>query len=186
MLAALKALDVIPVGYVESKSALVLRTLELVSVPEEVIAQWYHSGCKPFAPLSDGQLFSHLQPGERTGLFASASALNRRFAEAGHEIVFFYANMSHRQVPGQPAIARIELPCWATGLDTVNTVHEALYSQCQLASYPFVLLRAHELAVISAADKRRLDLELAAELLREGIWAMPSAKARAKDLLRRK
>ena len=188
MLMALEALTLSPWAALRARAALV-RGLESELCPKRRSTNGAIAVTSPLRRSATGSSSRTSNPASERDCSPLPLALNRRFAEAGHEIVFFYANMSHRHVPGQPAIARIELPCWATGPDTVNTVHAggALYSQCQLASYPYSCCahtnwRSFSDPLTSAGST----WSGAAELLREGIWAMPSAKARAKDPLRRK
>lgn len=131
--------------------------------------------------LEDKALFSYLlRPGERSALFVQMSPLNKEFkARAGetHEIAFFYLNTA---APGQaPALARVEIPMWvAEDRRAIAELQALLYHQChQVASrYPYVLTRAHELALIKFDETRQLNVMIEVAMARYGIAAEESEK----------
>jgi hypothetical protein len=62
-------------------------------------------------------------------------------------------------------------------------LHGAVMAQCRLVtSYPYVLARAHELAVITTDERRQLEAYVESALLRHGIHGQPSQKAFLKSL----
>jgi len=173
----------IPLGYVDRPgSANVLRTLELVDLPiENINRERVRRG--PYRQLTDRLLFADLAPNQRTGLFASTSELNDRYHKAGHRIVFFYINVARR--PGSPnsIIARVELPEWAA-LDSemLDLTQQAIYADCKLTGFPYVLARAHELAVVGNKEQADFETMLGQAMLRHGLSPSTSAKAELKRL----
>ena len=179
----LKRAHAIPIGYVDRPgSANVLRTLELADLPVESISrEKVRSG--PYRRLTDRLLFADLTPNQRTGLFASTSELNERYQAAGHRIAFFYINVARRSGPGNSLIARVELPEWAASDPAmVDLAQQAIYADCKLTGFPYVLARAHELAVVGSAERADFEAMLGQAMLRHGITPTISAKARQKQL----
>ncbi len=157
--------DAIPIGYIaRPRSANVLRLLHIAQLPEaditiETVRQ------TRYRALTDATLFSDLRPNERTALFSSTARANvEDFASAGQAICFFYMNVSHH--PHQPHIARVELPRWAAlqpGL--VDRVQQAIYRDTEGADYPYVLIRAHELALVTHQERKELEAMLNVEVM---------------------
>lgn len=184
----LRAARAIPVGYVDRpNSAYVLRILELVDLPlEKITREALRRG--DFISLSDRFLFDDLRSNERGALFTPNSETNDRYehASGGDRIVFTYANMARLGEAKNSAVARIELPKWAADepalLDTAQT---AIFANCEPVSYPYVLARAHELAVVGQAEKSDLEQMLFQTLLRNGQVPEISFKAANKLLTRR-
>jgi hypothetical protein len=177
----------VPMGYVDRpSSANVLRTLEVAELMSEQISRTSVRDHR-YEPLVDRMLFADLRPGERSALFASTSLLNEKYARAGHRIVFFYANMAAnmaRQAGAENAvIARIELPEWAA-LDPhqLDQIMGALYADCELTGAPYVLVRAHELAVVTGVERAEFENLLAQQMIRNGLSPQLSAKAAGKQL----
>ncbi|HEX9013128.1 MAG TPA: DNA double-strand break repair nuclease NurA, partial [Anaerolineaceae bacterium] len=73
----------------------------------------------------------------------------------------------------QPYLARVELPAWvAEDAQAVDLLHAALVSQSRVLGarpYPYALHRAHEVAVVSLAEKDQLEQMLLAEMARRGM-----------------
>jgi hypothetical protein len=105
--------------------------------------------------------------------------VNPQYGE--HRIGFFYLNVGDEN---QTEIARVEAPGWVCGNpDLLNRLHGAVMAQCRLVTpYPYVLARAHELAVITTDERRQLESFVEAALLRHGIRGQPSQKAFLKSL----
>jgi hypothetical protein len=144
--------------------------------------------------LLDRTIFDFLQPGERSALFISAAPINAdyRRLRAEQEIGFFYMNVGSSD---HSELARIELPYWVmkkkityqpegVRYSLLDFVQAAIYAQCQMPphGYPYILARAHELALVSMAEQRDLDLRVATAMARHGISVRPSEKARLKEL----
>ncbi len=180
----LRSVHAIPVGYVDRPgSANVLRSLELIhSGAEEMTREKLRAGS--FQGLTDRMLFSDLLPGERTGLYASTAATNTAYRKlAGDRIAFFYLNVSRGSQTGAPAIARIEVPGWvAADAALLDIVQSALYENCAPAEYPYVLARAHELALVQQEEREVLESMIAQAMMRHRIFPQTSPKAANKRL----
>ncbi len=133
--------------------------------------------------LTDARLFATLLgPGERSALFIRQSPTNAFYASKGHEIWYTYLNVSRD--PARPLIARLEMPSW-TAQDPArrDLLHAVIWQQCQIVGgYPYVLARAHELALISNDERQDLDEMVSAALRRQGLDPRPSEKAWQKQL----
>jgi len=106
--------------------------------------------CMELAQMHDRDLFSFLETGQRSELFASSSQILEEYGE--HRIDFFYLN-----VGGE--IARVEVPQWVrTHPHWLQSVHAAIVDQCRRSPgfppYPPALQEAHEQAVITVTDRR--------------------------------
>jgi hypothetical protein len=136
--------------------------------------------------VPDGEVFHFLAPGARSALFISPRSVNHgRYAPAGHEITFFYANVA---AEGEdPIVARVELPVWAAeSPDLLSLVHGAVVTQSRIAGgFPYVLARADELAYISGPERQRLEELVSTALLAAGVPPALSYKALYKSMTRR-
>ena len=136
-----------------------------------------------FKGLRDATVLTALlQPGQRSALFEVAPAWNTTYRDCGHSIHFFYVNVG---TATQPEIARIEVPVWiAQDRSAVGVLHAAIVEQCKVSpGYPYVLARAHEIAVVTNTERAEFEKMLATQLTRHGLEALPSEKARQKTLL---
>ena len=138
-----------------------------------------------FRDMPDRAFFYHrLAPGQRSALFISDSPFNRKHlqpANAEFEIAFFYLNVGR---PGDPAMARVETPCWvAQDRTRLGQLHRAIWEQCQAPGrYPYALARAHEIAVVDMVHRRELEALLAAAMLSRGLEPRISDKSALKGL----
>jgi len=177
-LGRLKSAGTAVAGFVDRpRNANVLALLHLASLsPDEVNEDSLH--VKPWRGLTDRAIFARLlRPGERSARFEHASPVNERFRAAGHAVEFFYLCC------GEDQIARIEVPAWV-GADPalMAIVHSGIIQQCRTpGGFPYALVRAHELAVVSSEDRQALEEMLAEALLRHGLPALPSQKALTKQ-----
>lgn len=183
-LTRLRHVGAIPIGYVDRpESAYVLRILELLDLPlEQITRTALRSG--RFRQLADRQLFVHLAPNERTGLFDPNSDANDRYqACADDRIAFTYVNVARRPGPANAVIARLEVPGWiARDPARLDVAQAVLYANCEPAGYPYVLARAHELAVVGSGEREELEAMLMRTLMARGIIPQLSAKAANKLL----
>jgi hypothetical protein len=156
-----------------------LATLKTTEISEETLRQ------NPFLGLTDAQLFSDLQPGQRTAIFNQRAKANIAYAKEGHQIHFFYLNTGSVESPN---LARVEIPGWlAKEPAKLNTLHATLLKQAATTGgYPYVLARAHELAIITPAEREALETMLAVSLRRHGLSAEVSLKQASKNSLGRK
>lgn len=166
----------------------VINLLYLASLPEgqENDPQAWENN--RFQGLTDRALFSFLEPGERSALFISPSGVNKSYRESGHEIIFFYVNVGTRD---RKVIARMEMPVWARevsvgGQSLLQIAHAIVRKQCQVPGenpYPYVLTRAHEIAVVSYQEKEELEKMILAELVRNNLFPSWSEKERIKKTI---
>jgi len=79
-------------------------------------------------------------------------------------------------------IARVEVPAWIAEDETrLGRVHAAILDQCPATGgFPYVLVRAHELAVITQQDRDQLEGMIQRRLLESNIAGQISQKATTK------
>jgi hypothetical protein len=155
-----------------------LATLELTEITEESLRH------NPFRGLTDIDLFGFLGPGQRSAVFAVKAKGLEKYDQAGHAIHFFYLNVSAN--PARPILARVEIPAWvAANPASLDILHAALVRQARITgSYPYVLARADELAVISGEEREAVEMMLAVEMRRHGLSPEISLKQRNKNAFR--
>jgi hypothetical protein len=170
-------------GYIDRpRSTFVLALLNLASlameeISEESLAQ------SPFRHLTDVEMFQALGPGQRSAIFKVKAKGLEKYYEAGHGIHFFYLNVSQNE--DEPQVARVELPAWlAAKPQAVDILHATIVRQARITgNYPYVLARAHELAIISNEEREAVEMMLAVEMRRQGFTPALSAKQFNKNLL---
>lgn len=132
--------------------------------------------CDAVSGIADAELFAgHLAAGERSGIFESTSKVIGQYY-GPHHICFFYLRL-------EDEIARIELPSWlAADSQKVKLIHSLTLEQVKKGGgYPVALAEAHELAVVTGAD-REVFFELVDSYLAEqGITSAISAKSFSKQ-----
>ena len=183
VLRQLNEMRVITAGYVDKPSAnLVMRLLEVALLPESALPDIRKK--HPLQGVTDLGLYRGLLPeGERSAVFKiqSQSAKNYPGELALH---FFYLNLGR---PGHPWLARVEIPAWvAHDYGMLNSLHAALIEQCRLMGnrpYPYLLNRAHEVALVSLQEKEQVTQMIIMELRRRGLpVGEKSYKQASKDL----
>ncbi len=154
-----------PIGYVaRPRSANVLRLLHVAQLADVDITK-ENVRASRYRALTDATLFSDLAPNQRTALFSSTAQVNKTFADAGQEICFFYINVARN--PETPRIARVDIPRWAAEQpEMLDRVHRAIYRDCDGTDYPYVLIRAHELALVTYQERRELENMLSVAYMR--------------------
>jgi hypothetical protein len=179
MLEILRDSGVHTAGYVDRpRSYYVLSMLHLADLPhinEEALEQ------SPYRFTTDLALFGHiLPPGCRSAVFGLVEAESVATAET----FFFYLNVGHKE--DAPILARVEIPPWLAGdKAAIDLLHYALVRQARIAGgYPYVLARAHELALISKAERDAVETMLYGKLRQAGFKPEVSPKQAQKDLLR--
>ncbi len=163
------------------RSGFVLSLLHLASLePDNITAETLRSN--PFVRLTDAKLFNDLPPGYRSAIFNQRAKANIAYAKAGHQIHFFYLNTGTH---GAPNIVRVEIPGWiAKNPARLNVLHAVLLKQATITGgYPYVLARAHELAIIPPAEREALETMLAISLRKNGVPANVSLKQANKNAL---
>ena len=151
--------------------------------PDKALSSVMNDRSAAFKGLRDtAVLAAWLQPGQRSALFEVAPAWNTTYRDRGHSIHFFFVNVG---TPGQPEIARVEVPVWiAQDRSAVGALHTAIVEQCKVSpGYPYVLARAHEIAVVTNAERAEFDKMIATQLTRQGLEAKLSEKQFQKSLL---
>ncbi len=156
-------------GYVDRpESAYVVRLLELAIATDQDwgdVRRW-----RPFKGVMDADLFGNLlRPGERSAIFALQSPLLEHLSEED-AVCFFYLHVGNEM---NADLARVELPRWvARQRPLVDLLHATLISQCRhsgVFAYPYLLHRAHEVAVVHPQDRETILRSLLVELQRRGL-----------------
>jgi hypothetical protein len=159
----LSQLQRINAGYVDRPRAhLLVKLLELASgAPAEE---------HPFAGLTDLALIEDLlQPGERSAIFKLVSSASQDFT-GRLELHFFYLNVGSL---AHPALARVDFPAWVLDFPSgIDQLHAVLLDQARMSGehpYPYVLVRAHETAVVRLDEAEALKNMIQRELLQRGL-----------------
>lgn len=179
----LASLDVATAGYVDRpRSDLVIRLLELVILKRG--GRFDQAGIeRPLLHIRDEILFRNLlKPGERSAVFAIHAGAGKGFS-GRLALHFFYLNVGRET---HPYLSRVEIPLWvAENEHLLNLLHGCLVAQSQhlgARPYPYVLHRAHEIAVVSRDEHDQLETMIAAELRKQGVFVDDrSNKQLAKD-----
>lgn len=174
VLSRLQARGVITAGYVDKPAAsLVIRLLEIASagVGQDAVSsnlRDYH----PLRGVSDRWLFGEksnplLPPGHRSAVFGIQSKSEKDY-QGALSLRFFYLNVG---ADGHPWPVRVEIPRWvADEREKLDLLHAVLVEQCRMLGskpYPYLLHRAHEVAVVSQEEKYQVEQMLAQELRRQ-------------------
>jgi hypothetical protein len=165
-------------GFIDRpRSADVLALAHLSTLPPDRVSD-DALRANPYRALTDRALFAQrLGPGQRSACFIDSSPLNEDFRTHGHEVRFFYL-----KTDGRGTIARVEVPAWvAQDAARLGRVQAAILDQCRsTGGFPYVLVRAHELAVITNQDRDQLETLIQRQLLASNLGARPSQKATTK------
>jgi hypothetical protein len=132
--------------------------------------------CMACQGLTDAEILADmLADGQRGPLFVSMSRINVE-SYGSHLIHFFYMRVGRE-------VARVELPRWvAEDRAKVDLVHTLIYDQCMKGQgYPVALARAHEQAIVRAADRRAFRGIVESSLLRAELPASDSRKRESKE-----
>jgi hypothetical protein len=183
---ALKEMEkqqVITSGYVDKPGAnWVTRLLEIATIPQDELPNLkkYH----PLLGVTDLWLFSQtLGKHERSALFKLQAKSAEKYKDS-LAIHFFYINVGDEK---KPKIARVDVPLWVvSNKETLNNLHCALIEQAKIMGnepFPYLLHRAHEIAVVTHKEKEEIDQMLAIEIRNNGgEVGEKSGKQSAKDL----
>ncbi len=174
-------------GYVDKPRAdLIVRMLELMAGDEDSIEERIRE--RPFRGITDASLIQDkLAPGERSAIFGIQSRSSREFT-GELALHFFYLNVG---TDDRSVLARVEIPKWVRdSKELLDLVHKTLVDQCRMVGskpYPYVLHRAHEIAVVGLAEKEQITNMINVEVMRQGFAAgEKSQKQGLKDLEGRK
>lgn len=170
VLSRLQARGVITAGYVDKPSAdLVVRLLELAVATDEQRQKLreYH----PLRGVSDRWLYDErenplLPPGHRSAVFHMQSSSEKNYTGV-LSLHFFYLNVG---TAGHPWPVRVEIPKWvAEDKEKLDLLHCVFIEQCKMMGskpYPYLLHRAHEVAVVKHEEKQQVEQMLIMELNR--------------------
>lgn len=170
-------------GYVDKPGAnWFVKLLEIAGTPPDELKNVRKN--RLLAGVTDLWLFSQILGGhERSAVFAlqAKSAEKYKGALAIH---FFYLNVGDKK---HPKIARVDIPLWvAENPSMLNALHTVLVEQSRImgkAPFPYLLHRAHEIAVVTHREKEEIDRMFAREILANGgEFGEKSGKQSAKDL----
>jgi hypothetical protein len=186
ILSQMQAKGVTIAGYVDKPGAdLVVRLLEIAALPDDQLkdARQKHS----LRGVTDRWLYGFLPGGHRSAVFGLQSS-SRAHYTGDLALHFFYLNVGDEK---HPSLVRVELPKWvADDAEELGLLHVVLLQQCSIMGarpYPYILHRAHEVAVVKLEEKRQVETMLEMELRRAGgEVGEESAKQSAKDLPGRK
>jgi hypothetical protein len=168
---ALKELEkhqVITSGYVDKPGAnWVVRLLEIATIPQNELnnLKKYH----PLAGVTDLWLFSQiLGKHERSSIFALQAKSAEKYKDS-LSIHFFYLNVGDVK---KPKIARVDVPLWVVNnQELLHHLHYALIEQVKIMGnepFPYLLHRAHEIAVVTHREKEEIDQMLALSIRNNG------------------
>jgi len=183
VLSQLQAKNVIIAGYVDKPGAdLVVRTLEIaqISSDEEIKDIRKHHSLRG---VTDRWLFGFIPAGSRSAVFGLQSS-SRLHYTGDLALHFFYLNVGYTK---HASLVRVEIPKWVVeDVNKLNLLHAALLEQCRVMGarpYPYILHRAHEIAVGKYDEKKQVEQMLELELRRAGSEVEEgSNKQSAKDL----
>jgi hypothetical protein len=183
VLEQLAELQVATAGYVDKpRGDLVVRLLELVILARE--GELAEAGRKrPLRFITDISLYqSVLRPGERSAVFGIRTAAGQGF-KGRLEVHFFYLNVGREN---HAYLSRVEIPRFvAENPALIDLLHATLVTQAHhlgARPYPYILHRAHEIAVVSFEERDQLEAMIVSELRRQGVAVEdPSNKQVAKD-----
>lgn len=165
-------------------SANIIRLLHLSTLEmNEIVPDNLRHVSAPFLHFHDETLFEFLKPGERSALFVLASPANKTYYEPfGHRIYFFFLNAGGR---GAGNILRVEIPEWVAKDKTkLDLVHASIVEQSKMTGYPYVFIRADEIAVVSSNERGQFEQMVLGSLIKRGFAPSVSQKQFGKELTR--
>ena len=175
VLSRLQERGVVSAGYIDKpSSSLVVKLLELtqITIPEEMEKL---RNAPPLKYVTDRWLFGYnnklfqlLPPGHRSACFKIQSNSEKTY-KGVLELHFFYLNVG---TEGHPWPVRVEIPKWVVDdKEKLNLLHAVLVEQCKMMGnkpYPYLLNRAHEIAVVKNEEKHQIEQLLSMELRKQG------------------
>jgi hypothetical protein len=183
----LKKNGVITSGYVDKPGAnWVIRLLEIATLPKDDLNKLkkHH----PLLGVTDRWLFGQILPAKaRSAVFALQAKSAETYTDS-LAIHFFYLNVGDEY---KSTIVRVDIPFWVVqNPEFLSLLHKVLIDQSILLGhkpFPYVLHRAHEIAIVSHQEKYQIDQMLATEIRNnEGELDEVSGKQSAKNLSGRK
>jgi hypothetical protein len=168
ILSQLQAKDVTVAGYVDKPGAdLVVRSLEIAQFSSDEEFKDIRK-LHPLRGVTDRWLYRFLPGGHRSAVFGMQSG-SRAYYTGDLALHFFYLNVGETL---HPWLVRVEIPKWvADDAQKLDLLHTALLEQCQIMGakpYPYILHRAHEIAVVKFEEKAQIEQMLELELRQAG------------------
>ncbi len=158
-------------GYIDKpRGDLLVRLLEIATLPQDEIDKAGRE-YRPYLYITDADIFKrHLAPGERSAVFGIQSRSADQYT-AELALHFFYLNVGpHAR---NPYPVRVEIPAWvAEDAQMLDDLHAILVHQCQIMggrTYPYILHRSHEVAVVTQDEKAQVENMIALELRGRGV-----------------
>jgi len=183
---ALKEMEqqqIITSGYVDKPGAnWVVRLLEIMDIPQNELNNIKKR--RPFLGVTDLWLFSQLLGKHARSAIFRLQAKSAEKYTGSISIHFFYINVGDEK---KPKIARVDVPLWViNNKEALNNLHCTLIEQARIMGnepFPYLLHRAHEIAVVTHKEKEEIDQMLAIEIRNNGgEVGEKSGKQSAKDL----
>jgi hypothetical protein len=182
-LRAFREKQIITAGYIDKPGAnWLIRLLEIAEIPESELKNQRHFN--PLRGVTDVWLFSEiLGKHERSAVFAFQAKTVEKYKN-DLSLHFFYLNIGDEK---HPNIARVDIPRWVVQDEIqLNLLHLSIIEQSRIMGskpFPYLLHRAHELAVVSFQEQHQVDQMLDLEIRRNnGEIGQISGKQSAKDL----
>jgi hypothetical protein len=156
------------------RNANLLALLSLAEMPDQLVSAQAARQLPRHGLTDRGLMRSVLGENERSARFLPVSPLNQEFADREHGVHAFYLKTAGD-------VARVEVPSWVgEDPEALGRVHAGLIEQCRVTGIPYVLVRAHEMAVVRQPDRQALERLVAAALARHGLLPEISQKAQTK------
>ncbi|MDP1547768.1 MAG: DNA double-strand break repair nuclease NurA [Anaerolineales bacterium] len=183
VLEQLRRKQIIAGGYVDKPGAnWFVKLLEIAGTPVDELKNVRKN--RLLAGVTDLWLFSQiLGKHERSAVFALQAKSAEKY-KGGLAIHFFYINVGDKK---HPKIARVDVPLWvAENPSMLSALHAVLVEQSRImgkAPFPYLLHRAHEIAIVTHREKEEIDRMLSRDILSSGgELGEKSGKQSAKDL----
>ena len=157
-------------GYVDRpRSDPVIQMLALFLRKNGSVDKDKESANEQFLGLRDEDIFhNQLGTGARTAVYEALSPSSHYYQD-DLTIHFFYINVGTQE---KPSLVRIEIPRWvANNLRLLQTLHTQILAQCQILGskpYPYLLHRAHEIAIVHQDEKAALETMMMKQWLDAG------------------
>ena len=172
-------------GYIDRpRSDLLVRTLEIAALPKDEIDKAGRS-YRPFLGVRDVDLFNNLLgPCERSAIFGIQNSSRDKYKD-GLALHFFYLNVGRDEET--PYLVRVEVPAWVAENDQmVDDLQAVLVQQCRILgnrTYPYLIHRSHEIAVVTMEEKRQVENMIDLEMHSRDLYVEGSShKQSTKDL----
>lgn len=182
----LKTLSASTAGYIDKpRGDLLVRLLEIATLPVGDLGKAGRD-YRPFRGITDVDLLQdHLSPYERSAVFGIQSSAAGKYS-GDLALHFFYLHVGAAS-DGRPYLVRVEIPAWvAEAPPMLADLHAVLIHQCKAlgsTTYPYLLHRSHEVAVVTLDEKEQVETMIALELRRRGLVPEgPSNKQTTKNI----